>query len=185
MANAITWTRIILLIPLFWLLADGAPGRRWLALALFLLAGLTDILDGRIARNLGQTSALGGLLDLVADRLLTLTVVLGLIAGQSLVGPMVAAGAILIARDIIVASLSEALPGRLDIRVTGVERVKIALQFLGFGLLIAPPVRLVPFASQGLGNIALALSATAACAILLDYTARARRAFVGAAKRDP
>jgi len=184
MANAITWVRIILLIPLFWLLTDGPPGRRWLALALFLLAGLTDILDGRIARKLGQASALGGLLDLAADRLLTLTAVLGLIAGQTLVGPMIAAGAILIARDITVASLGEALPGQLDIRVTAGERVKIALQFLGFGLLIAPPVRVGPFATGDIGDVALALSATLACATLLDYAARARRAFAGAAKRD-
>jgi cardiolipin synthase len=65
----------------------GVPAFLWLVLgpeadgwALVLLAGMgvTDFLDGYLARRLGQTSALGQVLDPVADRLYILAVVVGL-----------------------------------------------------------------------------------------------------------
>jgi cardiolipin synthase (CMP-forming) len=64
-------------VPVFlWLvLVPEADG--W-ALGLLLLSGLTDYLDGYLARKLNQTSALGEILDPVADRLYILAVVLGL-----------------------------------------------------------------------------------------------------------
>ena len=64
-------------VPVFlWLvLVPEADG--W-ALGLLMLSGLTDYLDGYLARKLNQTSALGEILDPVADRLYILAVVLGL-----------------------------------------------------------------------------------------------------------
>jgi len=64
-------------VPVFlWLvLVPEADG--W-ALGLLMLAGLTDYLDGYLARKLNQASALGEILDPVADRLYILAVVLGL-----------------------------------------------------------------------------------------------------------
>ena len=64
-------------VPVFlWLvLVPEADG--W-ALAVLMLSGLTDYLDGYLARKLNQTSALGEILDPVADRLYILAVVLGL-----------------------------------------------------------------------------------------------------------
>ncbi len=176
MANLLTAARILLLVPLYGLLIWDVVGHRWIALALFLLAGLTDILDGLIARTLGQTSALGALLDLTADRLLTLTVVIGLIAAHVLRGPFAVAGLVLVARDLIVASMGEAAQGRLQIRVTPPERMKIALQFTGFALLIAPPQTFGSLRSEDLGAAALALSAALACVILVGYARLAGRA---------
>jgi phosphatidylglycerophosphate synthase len=178
-ANAVTALRILMVLPLGWLLADGGLEHRWMAAALFLAAGLTDILDGWLARTLNQTSPFGAMLDLVADRLLTLSVVAGLIIGGG-VGPWAAgAGVVLLARDLIVSALNEALPGKLAIRVTPTERFKIALQFLGFGLLIAPPVlRLDGLAGQyQLGELCLVTSALFAGVTLVDYLGRALKAF--------
>ncbi|MFL6001697.1 MAG: CDP-alcohol phosphatidyltransferase family protein [Nocardioides sp.] len=64
-------------VPVFlWLvLVPEADG--W-ALGLLMLSGLTDYLDGYLARKLNQASALGEILDPVADRLYILAVVLGL-----------------------------------------------------------------------------------------------------------
>jgi cardiolipin synthase (CMP-forming) len=64
-------------VPVFlWLvLVPEADG--W-ALGLLMLSGITDYLDGYLARQLDQTSALGGTLDPVADRLYILAVVIGL-----------------------------------------------------------------------------------------------------------
>jgi len=65
--NLLTLFRILLVWPLVQALLDGRYG---LALALFLLAGITDGLDGFLARHFHWTSRLGGLLDPVADKLL-------------------------------------------------------------------------------------------------------------------
>jgi cardiolipin synthase len=59
------------LIPLFVIaLLEGCPGR---ALAIFVIAGLTDALDGLLARVLDQRSVLGMYLDPMADKLLLVT----------------------------------------------------------------------------------------------------------------
>lgn len=64
-------------VPLFLWLVLG-PEADWLALGVLMLSGITDFLDGYLARKLGQTSVLGQILDPVADRLYILAVVVGL-----------------------------------------------------------------------------------------------------------
>ena len=74
--NLVSMARL-LGVPLFlWLVL----GPRWdlAALGILLVAGITDWLDGYLARRLGQQSRLGELLDPVADRLYILAVVVGL-----------------------------------------------------------------------------------------------------------
>ena len=70
MANYITASRILLIFPVLYLIADQNDNRNWIALALFITAGLTDHLDGYVARKTKTESALGDLLDLIANRLL-------------------------------------------------------------------------------------------------------------------
>jgi cardiolipin synthase (CMP-forming) len=65
-ANALTGLRL-LLAPLL-VFAIGAPEPR-LALAVFVLAVVTDLADGRVARRFGESSALGGFLDHATDAL--------------------------------------------------------------------------------------------------------------------
>lgn len=75
------------------------------ATALFALAMATDFFDGRIARRRGRTSALGSLLDPVADKILVLAVlvVLVVLVDQDVVpGWMVAA---IVAREFLVSGL--------------------------------------------------------------------------------
>ncbi|GAA4718745.1 CDP-alcohol phosphatidyltransferase family protein [Nocardioides conyzicola] len=64
-------------VPLFLWLVLG-PEEDLLALGVLMLSGITDFLDGYLARKLGQTSVLGQILDPVADRLYILAVVVGL-----------------------------------------------------------------------------------------------------------
>ena len=64
-------------VPLFLWLVLG-PEADLLALGVLMLSGVTDFLDGYLARRLGQTSVLGQVLDPVADRLYILAVVVGL-----------------------------------------------------------------------------------------------------------
>ncbi len=65
--NVLTLTRILLTPLLVWLLLDGDLE---LALLVFLIAGLTDGLDGLIARLFDQKSTLGAYLDPLADKIL-------------------------------------------------------------------------------------------------------------------
>jgi cardiolipin synthase len=64
-------------VPLFLWLVLGPEADVW-ALAVLMLSGFTDWLDGYLARRLDQTSKLGQVLDPVADRLYILAVVIGL-----------------------------------------------------------------------------------------------------------
>jgi cardiolipin synthase len=64
-------------VPLFLWLVLG-PEEDTIALVVLMLSGVTDYLDGYLARRLGQTSKVGEILDPVADRLYILAVVIGL-----------------------------------------------------------------------------------------------------------
>ena len=64
-------------VPVFLWLVLGPEADGW-ALGLLMLSGFTDYLDGYLARRLDQTSALGEILDPVADRLYILAVVIAL-----------------------------------------------------------------------------------------------------------
>ncbi len=64
-------------VPLFLWLVLGPEADGW-ALGVLMLSGVTDFLDGYLARKLDQTSVLGQILDPVADRLYILAVVVGL-----------------------------------------------------------------------------------------------------------
>ena len=64
-------------VPVFLWLVLGPEADGW-ALGLLMLSGVTDYLDGYLARKLDQMSTLGQILDPVADRLYILAVVLGL-----------------------------------------------------------------------------------------------------------
>jgi cardiolipin synthase len=64
-------------VPVFLWLILGPEADGW-ALALLMVSGVTDFLDGYLARRLGQMSMLGQILDPVADRLYILAVVVGL-----------------------------------------------------------------------------------------------------------
>lgn len=64
-------------VPVFLWLVLGPEEDGW-ALALLMVSGLTDFLDGYLARKLNQRSTLGALLDPIADRLYILAVVVGL-----------------------------------------------------------------------------------------------------------
>ena len=64
-------------VPVFLWLVLGPEADGW-ALVLLMVSGVTDFLDGYLARRLNQRSALGEILDPVADRLYILAVVIGL-----------------------------------------------------------------------------------------------------------
>jgi len=74
--NVLSVVRLAL-VPVFLYLVLG-PKQDEYALLVLVVSGVTDYLDGKLARSLHQTSALGAILDPVADRLFILAVVVGL-----------------------------------------------------------------------------------------------------------
>lgn len=79
--NYLTLLRILLTPVFFIALISYGPGKenlRWIAFGLFLLAALTDALDGLLARYLKQRTVLGQMLDPLADKILLLSGFIGL-----------------------------------------------------------------------------------------------------------
>ncbi|CAN5388838.1 CDP-alcohol phosphatidyltransferase family protein [soil metagenome] len=74
--NALSFVRL-LGVPLFLWLVLGPEEDEW-ALVVLMLSGVTDYLDGYLARRLNQSSKFGAILDPVADRCYILAVVVGL-----------------------------------------------------------------------------------------------------------
>ena len=72
-ANKLTIARVFL-IPVFLVVYYlGFPGSRYVALAIFIIASLTDLLDGYIARHYNQISDFGKFMDPLADKCLVMT----------------------------------------------------------------------------------------------------------------
>ena len=69
--NKLTLLRVIL-VPVFMaVLYMGFPGTSWVALVIFVVASLTDLLDGKIARKYNLVTDFGKFADPLADKMLT------------------------------------------------------------------------------------------------------------------
>lgn len=98
--NKLTLFRIIL-IPffVFFLLTDFVPFSRYIALGIFALASLTDLLDGKIARKYNLITNFGKFMDPIADKLLVCAALIAFVELKLLPSWIVI---ILIAREFIV-----------------------------------------------------------------------------------
>jgi CDP-diacylglycerol--glycerol-3-phosphate 3-phosphatidyltransferase len=103
------------------------------ALVLFVLAALTDALDGILARRLGVTSTLGAALDHAADKVLTICTLVAL-AVTALASDLVVAAILILARDAAIGGLREglALSGKA-LPVSQGGKLKTVLVLVGVG----------------------------------------------------
>jgi CDP-diacylglycerol---glycerol-3-phosphate 3-phosphatidyltransferase len=109
-----------------------------LASILFILAALTDWLDGYLARSLKQTTKLGAFLDPVADKLLIACAVV-IVIGQHYMPGLSIAAAIIVMREIAISALREwmaEIGKRTSIAVTFVAKFKTFMQMVALVLLI-------------------------------------------------
>jgi CDP-diacylglycerol--glycerol-3-phosphate 3-phosphatidyltransferase len=147
-ANVLTTARIIMIpmvVVLFYL------PYKWCSAAtgtVFILAAITDSLDGYLARRLGQTSALGAFLDPVADKLMVATALILLVTH---VPPKLAmlpfdsqmvitvTAAIIVGREITISALREwmaELGARTKVAVTSMGKVKTGFQMTGLSMML-------------------------------------------------
>ncbi len=112
----------------------------WLTVAIFIAAGLTDFFDGYFARAWAQQSALGRMLDPIADKLLVAAALMMLAANQTIAGWSLWAAVIILSREILVSGLREFL-GELSVGVpvTHLAKYKTALQMVAIVLLLSHP----------------------------------------------
>jgi len=113
---------------------------RWTALGVFTVAGITDFLDGYLARIWKQQSPLGQMLDPIADKLLVATTLLAVAANQTLTGWTIWAAIIILCREILVSGLREYLADlKVALPVSWVAKWKTTVQLIALGFFIAGP----------------------------------------------
>src|SRR6202051_3331648 len=117
---------------------EGPLWLRWVGLAVFIAAGVTDVLDGYYARMWDQQSAFGRMLDPIADKLLVASCLLMLAADNSIHGWTLWAAIVILCREILVSGLREYLAAlRVSVPVTKLAKWKTTVQLVAIGFLIA------------------------------------------------
>jgi cardiolipin synthase len=136
--NLLTLSRIAAIPLLVILVAFHTPGSNFAACIVFGIAGLTDYLDGRLARGRSQTSDIGRMLDPIADKLLVAATLM-LLVGQGRLSTLGLYPAIVIMlREILVSGLREYLAGlRVGLPVTSLAKWKTGVQMGALGTLLA------------------------------------------------
>jgi cardiolipin synthase len=137
--NLLTYARLAA-VPLvaMVLFFAGGPAKNWLAVAIFLLASITDFLDGYVARAWGQQSSLGRMLDPIADKLLVGATLLMLVADQTISGWSLWAALIILSREILVSGLREFLAElRVMVAVSRLAKWKTGVQMVALSFLLA------------------------------------------------
>ncbi len=142
LANKITITRI-LLIPVFILFAvyygrgveqgDPEEWQRWTAISVFIVASVTDCLDGWVARHWEERSRLGAVLDPIADKGLLLSAIITLSLSKWTYGFPLWFPVLVIARDAVVltgCALVKYFNGHLEVHPTWTGKIATALQMV-------------------------------------------------------
>ncbi|HEX6266672.1 MAG TPA: CDP-diacylglycerol--glycerol-3-phosphate 3-phosphatidyltransferase [Burkholderiales bacterium] len=176
--NLVTLSRIIL-IPLLvglYYLPEGwisGHGRNLAATLVFMFAGLTDWLDGYLARRLNQMSAFGAFLDPVADKLIVVGALVVLLF-LNRVDMLVAL--IIIGREIAISALREwmAKVGQAkSVAVAFVGKLKTVSQMVAIPLLLYHDPLLDLVDCQWLGTILINIAAVLTVVSMLYYLRKA------------
>lgn len=172
-ANVMTALRVLLVPVIVALLVADTTTSRWWALALFILASLTDTADGWLARRRGQVSRWGKMADPAADKIL----VLGVLATLVYTGDVAWWAWLVIAlREVAVTVQRQVLLRRDVVMAASIwGKLKTVSQLIAMTLIIAPAV------PSAVGTAALYVAVLLTVASGLDYAVRgARRASAAA-----
>lgn len=125
--NLISILRILLVAPVAWLMLQGRYGE---SLLLFVVAGVSDGVDGFLAKHFGWTSRLGSILDPLADKLL-LSVSFVTLAWLGHLPLWLAA--LILLRDLVIVIggvLYHNLVGRFSLQPTIISKLNTVLQIM-------------------------------------------------------
>ena len=137
--NLLTYGRVlavpVVVMCMFW---PEEFWMRWTALGIFVLAAITDFLDGYLARIWEQQSSLGRMLDPIADKLLVAACLMMLVADRTIHGWSIWAAIVILSREILVSGLREFLAElRVSVPVSTIAKWKTTVQLVSVGFLIA------------------------------------------------
>jgi len=176
--NALTLLRMFLVPVLFVVLVTRVEGHIYLGAGIFVLAVITDYLDGYFARRRNEVTRLGILLDPLADKLLIAAALLSLVE-MGLVPAWVVM--IVLARELAVTGLRNVAAQRgILIRASSLGKAKMVAQVTAVLLLLlsrALPALHLP------GLVALGVVVGLALVSGLDYLIKFRRDVLGAGSR--
>lgn len=132
--NALTLFRIFLVPLLVVVLLTRMPAKEYLALGVFLVAALTDLLDGWIARKLKKVTRLGMLLDPIADKILVSAALISLVDLQEADAWAVC---IIVGREFAVSGMRAIAAGEnITIAASKLGKWKMGTQVVGISLMI-------------------------------------------------
>jgi CDP-diacylglycerol---glycerol-3-phosphate 3-phosphatidyltransferase len=176
--NLITLSRIVLiplLIGLYYLPADvlSTSGQNLAATTVFILGGITDWLDGYMARRLNQMSAFGAFLDPVADKLIVVGALVVLLHLDR-VDPLVTL--IIVGREIAISALREwmAKVGQAaSVAVAFIGKLKTVSQMIAIPLLLYHDSLFGVIDCQWLGTMLISVAAVLTVLSMLYYLRKA------------
>ena len=142
LASYVSCLRIALIVPIICFLnlgfGSGPDFYNYLAFSLFVLAGLTDYLDGYIARRTNSETHLGALLDLIADKLLVSLVMIWLVFVD--LNLFVAIPAlIIVSRELVISTLRQYIiekEVKRELSVSFIGKSKTTIQIIAISMLI-------------------------------------------------
>lgn len=152
--NLLTLLRILLIPVLVVVYFLPVEKRELIVASIFVLAAITDWLDGFLARKLNATSALGAFLDPVADKLVVSSALVLLVSDSDVLDrvfhpmPFAVAVCIIVGREITISALREWMAelgerGIISVGILG--KVKTVFQMVSIGLLLyANPIMGLP-----------------------------------------
>jgi CDP-diacylglycerol--glycerol-3-phosphate 3-phosphatidyltransferase len=150
--NALTALRLLLVPVLAFLLFGGhalEPSTRWVALAVFLIAAITDFVDGALARSSNTVTTVGKIADPIADKAITGVALVGL-SWLGLLPWWVTL--VIIAREVLVTGIRFAVISHGVIPASRGGKAKTVAQIVAICLYLAPlsdawdPVRIITMA---------------------------------------
>lgn len=172
--NVLSCSRILLVPFLVVVLLTEFEGKEFLGLGVFLLAALTDFLDGFIARRWGLITPLGKLLDPAADKILTSAAFISLVEHGTAPAWVVVA---IVAREFAISTLrSVAASQHLVIAASWSGKVKTVVQVIAISLLI---VHEQLGTLKALSGIALYLALAVSLYSGIEYAVRYRHTALG------
>lgn len=167
--NKLTLFRVILILPFcFFLMTDYVgEASKWIALGIFIVASLTDLLDGKIARKYNLVTNFGKFMDPLADKLLVCSAMIALIGLDKIPSWIVI---IIIAREFIVQGLRLIAVEKGTVIAAGyLGKYKTTFQMIMVCLMIAD-IEQIEIVTIIVMYIALALTVIS----LIDYLIRNR-----------
>ena len=178
--NLITLLRIALIPLLFVVYFSSLKMAMPLAAIIFILAGITDWLDGYLARKLNQTSAFGAFLDPVADKLIV-AFALVLIVYRHPGMYILISSLVIIGREITVSALREwmaELGNRGAVAVSYLGKIKTTVQIIAIVFLLwYHPIGVIP--TFEIGRWLLVAAAILTVISMVDYLRAALRSHDG------